>query len=434
MDGDGSGSRIEAAYRARTKGSASEMGRASRCMPSGITRSLSWFAPYPVVFESGSGAELIDVDGNRYIDFMLNGLSLIHGHAYPPVMEALRAAMGRGTAWPGASDAQIEFAELVCGRVAEGSQMRFTNTGTEATMLAVKLARAVTGKPVVVKAVGGYHGSFDDLEAGLHGRGELPGRAALAEFGDLASFEAALERNAGQVAAVIIEPVMYTDPVIAPPKGFLPALERLTRDAGALFILDDCLMFRLAEGGSAELFGLKPDLTALGKWIGGGLPTGAIVGSADLMAAFDPHGPSPLYHGGSFNGNLLSCVAGRIAVTHLTASVIDEMNVKAARMQSALEAGAAAAGLPIVIRGEGAALGIYVVSAGGEIDWQLTKLMHLAGTTHGVYVGTGGELALSTVITDEQVDRASDALSRAFVDVAQEIEQSGRLEREETLS
>jgi glutamate-1-semialdehyde 2,1-aminomutase len=393
MDGDGTGSRIEAAYRARTEGSASEMGRASRCMPSGITRSLSWFAPYPLVFESGSGAELIDVDGNRYLDFMLNGLSLIHGHAYPPVMEALRGAMGRGTVWPGASDAQIEFAELVCDRVAEGSQMRFTNTGTEATMLAVKLARAVTGKPVVVKAVGGYHGSFDDLEAGLHGRGELPGRVALAEFGDLASFEVALERNGGQVAAVIIEPVMYTDPVIAPPEGFLPGLERVTRDADALFILDDCLMFRLAEGGSAELFGLKPDLTALGKWIGGGLPTGAIVGSPDLLAAFDPHGPSPLYHGGSFNGNLLSCVAGRIA-----------------------------------------ALGIYVVSAGGEIDWPLTKLMHLAGTTHGVYVGTGGELALSTVITDEQVDRASHALSRAFVDVAEEIERSGRLEREETLS
>jgi glutamate-1-semialdehyde 2,1-aminomutase len=188
MDGDGRGSRIEAAYRARTPGSASEMGRAALCMPSGITRSLSWFAPYPLVFESGSGAELIDVDGNRYLDFMLNGLSLIHGHAYPPVMEAIAAVMSRGTAWPGASDAQIEFAELVCSRVAKGSQMRFTNTGTEATMLAVKLARAVTGRPVVVKALGGYHGSFDDLEAGLHGRGELPGRVALAEFGDLASF------------------------------------------------------------------------------------------------------------------------------------------------------------------------------------------------------------------------------------------------------
>jgi glutamate-1-semialdehyde 2,1-aminomutase len=434
MDGDGTGSRIDAAYRARTPGSASTMGRASLCMPSGITRSLSWFAPYPVVFESGSGAELIDIDGNRYLDFMLNGLSLVHGHAYPPVMEAIAAAMSRGTVWPGASDAQIEFAELVCGRVAKGSQVRFTNTGTEATMLAVKLARAVTGRPMVVKAVGGYHGSFDDLEAGLHGRGELPGRVALAEFGDIASFEAALERHAGQVAAVIIEPVMYTDPVVAPPEGFLPALERATREAGALFILDDCLMFRLAEGGSAELFGLKPDLTALGKWIGGGLPIGAVVGAPELMAAFDPHGPSPLYHGGSFNGNLLSCVAGRIAVSDLTASAIEEMNVKAARMRSALEAGAAAAGLPIVIRGEGAALGIYVVRVDGGIDWPLTKLMHLAGTTHGVYLGTGGELALSTVATDEQVDRASEALSQAFVDVAEEIERSGRLEREESLS
>jgi glutamate-1-semialdehyde 2,1-aminomutase len=236
------------------------------------------------------------------------------------------------------------------------------------------------------------------------------------------------------VAAVIIEPVMYTDPVVAPPEGFLPALERVTRDAGALFILDDCLMFRLAEGGSAELFGLRPDLTALGKWIGGGLPTGAIVGAPELMAEFDPHRPSPLYHGGSFNGNLLSCVAGRVAVSHLSASVIEEMNVKAARMRSALKAGAAAAGLPIDVRGVGAALGIYVVSADGDVDWPLTKLTHLAATTHGVYLGSGGELALSTVITDEQVDRASAALCEAFVDVAEEIERSGRLEREESVS
>lgn len=433
MSGDGALSRIEATYFARTPGSAAAMTRAARCMPAGNTRSLSWFAPYPLVFQSGTGAELVDVDGNRYLDFMINGLSLIHGHAYPPVMEALAASMTRGTAWPGASDAQIEFAELLCGRLASGDQVRFTNTGTEATMLAVKLARAVTGKPLVVKAIGGYHGSFDDLEAGLHGRGELPGRVALAEFGDLASFAAALERHADQVAAVIIESVMYTDPVVEPPPGFLPALEALTKEAGALFILDDCLMFRLAQGGSAELFGLRPDITALGKWIGGGLPTGAIIASSELMAAFDPLGPAPLYHGGSFNGNLLSCVAGAIAVGHLTAARIDAMNVRAARIAGRLEAKAAKLGLPLSVRGEGAALGIYLTTASGEIDWAGTKLFHLAGTNHGVYLGTSGELALSTVITDEHVEEACEALSLALEDVTEEAEQSGTLEREETM-
>jgi glutamate-1-semialdehyde 2,1-aminomutase len=434
MRGDGVGSGIEAIYRSRTPGSAELMARAANCMPAGNTRSLSWFAPYPVVFESGSGAELVDVDGNRYLDFMINGLSLVHGHAYPPVMDALGRAMERGTAWPGASDAQIEFAELLCGRVESGDQVRFTNTGTEATMLSVKLARAVTGRQVVVKAIGGYHGSFDDLEAGLHGRGELPGRVALAEFGDVSSFADALERHEGQVAAVIIEPVMYTDPVVSPPEGFLPEIERLTREAGALFILDDCLMFRLAEGGSAELFGLSPDITALGKWIGGGLPTGAIVASRELMALFDPHRPDALYHGGSFNGNLLSCVAGSIAVAHLTAERIDTMNAKAARITARLEAEGAKLGLPVSIRGEGAALGVYIGAGDGAIDWRLTRLLHLAGTTRGVYLGTGGELALSTAITDDQVGHACDALAAALCDVAEEMAASGRREREESVT
>src|SRR5258707_13705236 len=164
------------------------MERAARSMPRGLARTLSWFAPYPLVFDHGRGARMVDVDGNSYIDLFSNGLSLMHGHAYAPIEQALRTTLLRGTAWPGASDAQIEFAELLCERVPGAEQVRFANTGTESTMLAVKLARHVTGRPLIIKAWHAYHGSYDDLEVGLQGQGEMPGRVALARVGELDTY------------------------------------------------------------------------------------------------------------------------------------------------------------------------------------------------------------------------------------------------------
>lgn len=388
-------------------------------MNRGITRTLSWFAPYPVVFERGRGATLWDIDGNEYIDLFSNGLSLIHGHAYSPITRALIEAIGHGTGWPGASRAQIEFSELLCSRIPGAEQLRFANTGTEATMLGVKLARAATKRPIVVKAWHGYHGSYDDLEAGLHGMGELPGRVALANFGEIDSYRDALDRYPDQVAAVVVEPVQYTGVVTPPPDGFLPELRELTRDAGALFVLDDCLMFRLAEGGSAERFGIEADITCLGKWIGGGLPVGAITASRTLMELFDPTGDDPVYHGGSFNGNPLGCVAGHIAVRNLTNDEIARIDALGDQMRSALEDAGAAAGLPVRTSGVGSAFGLYVLhETHGEIDWSRSAQMHLAAVNHGVYIGTGGEFGLSTAIDADTVAVAIEAITMAIADVA----------------
>lgn len=411
---------IEQAYMRQTPGSARLMQRAREFMPSGITRTLAWFAPYPLVFERGGGADVFDVDGNRYVDMFSNGLSLIHGHAYGPIDAALREALSRGTAWPGASEAQVDFAELLCGRVPGAEQVRFTNTGTEATMLAVKLARHTSARQVVIKAWDAYHGSYDDLEVGLQGQDELPGRVALATFGELDSYVAALERNAGNVAAIIVEPVQYTGVVTPPPDGFLHELRELAKQAGVLFVLDDCLMSRLAEGGSAERFGLDaPDITCLGKWIGGGLPVGAIISSRELMATFEMARDGALYHGGSFNGNLLGSVAGAIAVGDLTAARIARIDAQAERLRVGLAEAAHDVGVPIRTAGVGSAFGLYVLEApGGAIDWRATRLLHLAAVNHGVYYGTGGEFGLCTTITDEQVEEASAGLSVALADLA----------------
>jgi glutamate-1-semialdehyde 2,1-aminomutase len=327
--------------------------------------------------------------------------------------------MNRGTAWPGTSDAQIEFAELLCSRIPGAERVRFANTGTEATMLGVKLARAASGRTLIIKAWHGYHGSYDDLEAGLHGQGEMPGRVALARFGEIDSYRDALERHPQEVAAIIVEPVQYTGVVTPPPDGFLAELRELARAEGVLFVLDDCLMFRLAEGGSAERFGIDADITCLGKWIGGGLPVGAVTSSAELMDVFDPLGEDPLYHGGSFNGNLLGSVAGTIAVRDLTATEIARLDAIADRMRSELHAAADQAGLAIRTSGVGSAFGLYVLHEdGGEIDWKGSSLLHLAAVTRGVYYGSGGEFGLCTALDESTAERAIDGLRGAIADVA----------------
>jgi Glutamate-1-semialdehyde aminotransferase len=410
---------IHSEYARLTPGSAGLMERASKSMPRGLTRTLSYFAPYPVVFDHGRGAVLYDVDGNRYIDLFSNGLSLMHGHAYPPIEKALRDTLERGTAWPGTSDAQVEYSEMLAARLPGAEQVRFANTGTEAMMIAVKLARHVTGRTLIIKAWDAYHGSYDDLEVGLQGLGEIPGRVALATFGDLDSYATALERHKGEVAAIVIEPVQYTGVVTAPPDGFLPRLRQLADEAGVLLILDDCLMFRLAEGGSAERYGFKPDITGLGKWIGGGLPVGAIGASAELMSSFDLDPVNPLYHGGYFNGNLLGMVAGAIALRDLTAANIARIDAQAERLKVDIAAAAEACGVAVYTPGAGSVFGLYVLDApDGEIDWKATALLHLAAVNRGVYYGSGGEFGLSTALTDEDLAQTSAGLREALADVA----------------
>jgi glutamate-1-semialdehyde 2,1-aminomutase len=212
--------------------------------------------------------------------------------------------------------------------------------------------------------------------------------------------------------------------VTTAPPGFLRRVQDAAQRAGALFVLDDCLMLRLAHGGSAELYGLRPDLTFLGKFIGGGLPMGVVGGSAEVMDVLDPHREQPLYHGGSFNGNLLSSVTGRVSLEHFTAETIATMNERADWLRSELEQGAAELGLPLTTVGEGSVMGVYVSDglarhSGNFMAAEATQLLHLAALTHGVFIGPGGEIALSSVVADEALEQAAAGLQRALHDVAQ---------------
>lgn len=406
-------------YLASTPSSKALSTEARQVMPGGSTRAYGFFKPYPVVFEHGTGPYLWDLDGRRYVDFTYNGLSLIHGHAYAPVQEALFDAIPRGTAWVGPSRSQVDYATTLCERIPSAERVRFTNTGTEATMLATKLARRATGRPLILKSYGAYHGSYDDLEAGLYGIGNLPGRTVLGRFGDIESYEQAFAEYGEEIAAVIIEPVLLTFRVAAPPEGFLPALVDLARRHGAMVILDDCLMFRLATGGSAQKYGFEPDLTCLGKFIGGGVPMGVVAGSEEVLGLLDSRREGSVYHGGSFNGNPLACTAGLVALEDLTAERIAEMDRRAERLRTSLRERSLAAGLPVEVTGEGSVLGSYVLDADGEPDRETGAYLHLAAIDRGVFFGPDGEMALCTTLDDEALEFTIDAMTGALEETAE---------------
>jgi glutamate-1-semialdehyde 2,1-aminomutase len=278
-----------------------------------------------------------------------------------------------------------------------------------------------------LKAWDGFHGSYDDLEIGLYGRGEIADRVLLATFGDAESFERRLAEHGERIAAVVLEPLMCSGLVTTAPPDFLDRVQRAAQQAGALFVLDDCLMLRLALGGSAERYGLSPDLTFLGKFIGGGLPMGVLGGRADVMDVLDPHRVDALYHGGSFNGTLLSCVAGRVSLEALTAERIAAMDAGAATLAAELRACAQRVGLPLTIAGDGSVMGVYVTEqrerVGNSFDANdATRLLHLAALNHGVFMGPGGEIAFSTVIDEAALELVVTGISRALEDVAHAVE------------
>jgi glutamate-1-semialdehyde 2,1-aminomutase len=399
------------------------MREAAASMPGGNTRTTSFHPPYPVVLQRGDGPWLFDVDGRNYIDLFGNGLSLIHGNNYGPTREAIQGALANGSAWSGASRIQIEFAETLCQRIAPLELVRFTNSGSEAAMLAVKAARQITGRTHIVKAVGAYHGSYPDLEAGLYGHGDLTGRAFAAPFNDLAAFERIMAQHGSNVAAIVVEPVLVTGRVTTPSAGFLTDLQRLARRHGALTILDDCLMLRLAVGGSAERFGLEPDLVVLGKFLGGGTPLGAFGGSRKLMSIFDPTQSRCLFHGGSFNGNPIGCTAGLATLRHLTAERIAGMDAATSRLRSALQKRAGELRLAVVLTGLGSVMGIaFSADTARHEDAPsvlgLASLFHLACASEGVLIGPGGILAVSTAHDEAVIGQAIERIGKALETMA----------------
>ncbi|MFN0088787.1 MAG: aspartate aminotransferase family protein [Acidimicrobiales bacterium] len=414
---------IEQTYRALTPRSAALAERACVRLPGGDTRAAGHHLPYPLTLERAEGPHVFDVDGRGYLDLIGNFTSLVHGNAYPPIVEAITRQAARGTAWPARNEAQLELAEEIACRAPSIEQLRFTNSGTEATMLAAAISRAVTGRRKVLMARYGYHGSLEDFELGFFGHEEHD--TLLAPFGDAAGFEAVLDRQGAEIACVILEPVMGSAGLIASPPGFLERVRAAAHAAGALFVLDEVITLRLAVGGAQALHDAPPDLTALGKIIGGGLPVGAIGGRRELLAVTHPDNPR-VFHSGTFNGNPLTAAAGLVSLRHLTAERIERMHAQAEVLVAGLRAAAARVGLPFSVNHAGSLVQVFFAAEAPSArlertDGHLAHLFHLAALNHGLFFSGRGLMALSTVLGDDHLAEAVDRAGAAMADVARTV-------------
>lgn len=406
----------------RTPKSAALADRARALMPGGDTRAASHHPPYQLTYVRGQGNRLWDADDNEYLDLLGNYTSLVHGNAFPPVVETVQRVVPDGTAWAGRNLHQLELADELLRRIASAELVRFTNSGTEAVMLAIHIAKIATGRQKILMARNGYHGGHEDTEAGtfagtrtepLFGGPRGTDHAThVATFGDAESFETILAEKGHEIAAVLLEPVQGAAGIVPPPPGFLRSVAKATRTAGAVFILDEIITLRLADAGAQSLYDVTPDLTALGKIIGGGFPVGAVAGRGDLLELTDPAN-GRLHNSGTFNGNPVTMAAGVVALRHLTPEAIEVMHRQAERISDAIAHTARELELPLDVRRTGSLLAL---GAPPELEIPL----HLASLNNGVYFAPRGLLALSTVFSDDDVQSVIDRLGVAMTEVSAE--------------
>ena len=298
--------------RARPK-SAAIHSRARESLPGGNTRSVLFYLPFPTAMLHGEGCQLEDVDGHRYLDLCGEYTAGLFGHSEPRIRKVLHAAIDRGLNLGAVGEREGQLGAILCARFPSLERVRFTNSGTEANMMALAAARAFTGKSGVLGMQGGYHGGLMRfVDGGAVTNAPIP--VTLAEYNDIDSAVAALRAGKDKIGAVILEPMMGPGGCIPASKDFLMALHAATRETGALLIFDEVMTSRHSSGGLQKRFGITPDLTTFGKYMAGGMSFGAFGGRADIMDLFDGHRPGVLFHAGTFNDNVMSMSAGVVAM------------------------------------------------------------------------------------------------------------------------
>jgi glutamate-1-semialdehyde 2,1-aminomutase len=413
--------------------------QAQSLLPGGVdspVRAFRAVGGQPIFIQSGSGPYLFDVDGNRYIDYVLSWGPLILGHADPNVVEAVQRAAEKGTSYGAPSPLEIDLARLVQDFMPGLEMLRFVNSGTEATMSALRLARAFTGRSKIIKFEGCYHGHADLLlvQAGSGvatlGLPDSPGvppatvqDTLVARYNDLKSVEVLFDQLNQQIAAVIVEPVAGNMGVVPPRPGFLQGLRELCSAHGALLIFDEVMTgFRVHLGGAQALYGIKPDLTTLGKVIGGGLPVGAYGGRRDIMEMVAPSGP--VYQAGTLSGNPLAMSAGIATLEALQAPGLwDELVSMTVKLAHGITIRAQAAGIPLQGNQVGTMFSAFFTETPVQ-DWPTAKTSDTSRFAryfqgmleHGVYLAPSQFEAgfLSAAHDQEAIGTTLDAVEKVF--------------------
>ncbi|MGV1794739.1 aspartate aminotransferase family protein [Rhizobium sp. A37_96] len=415
-------------------------------MPGGNTRTTVFIDPFPIYATRGEGCRVWDVDGNEYYDCINNFTAMIHGYAQPEAVEAVAKQLPDGTAFGAPTLSEIELAELLVERLPAVEQIRFANSGTEGVMMAIKAARAFTGRPKIVKIEGAYHGSYDFAEVSLDSSptnwGDMPASTAYAKgtpqgvlsdvivvpFNDEEVLQAVFKAHGPEIAAVLIDPMPNRAGLIPARREYLEALVESAHMAGALVIFDEVISFRLGYSGAQGLWDIKPDLTSLGKIIGGGYPVGAVAGRADVMSVFDPtRGKPALPHGGTFTANPVTMKAGLAAMEALTPQAFDHLD----RIGSFIRDGANASYAKHGISGQCVGLGsLFKLHFTGNpiTDYRSVypnagerkklAVLHKGLLNRGVLSANYGLFALSTPMTDQDASNILSAIDDTLGEVA----------------
>lgn len=418
--------------------------RARRSLAGGGSRSTIRTDPYTLYIRDAVGAEVVDVDGNRLIDFINNYTSLIHGHCYPPIIEAVQRQLPRGSAFSFCHESEIALAELLCERVASFDRIRFMNSGSEAVMNVIKLARAFTGRPKIAKCDGFYHGSYDFAEVSLisdpvHWSQENPPSLAYSRgtpqsvldevvvipFNEPQHSQRILEQHAGELSCILIDTTCMRLGGNLVREDYLTMLKDVARRNDILLVYDEVVSFRLGYSGSQGVLGVQPDVTALGKIIGGGFPVGAVAGRADVMSMFDAtaDGAAPLPHGGTFNANPITMSAGLAAMTDMTPDAFERLNILGEKAREAMTNVFTERGVTGQVSGVGSLFKLHLhdrpivtvqdVGLSKELQQQLVALRaHLIDA--GIFLGNGCFGCLSMATTDAHIEQLCTALAGAL--------------------
>jgi glutamate-1-semialdehyde 2,1-aminomutase len=415
--------------------------RERKVVPGGSMRAASWFKPYPSYVSRGEGCYVYDLDGSRILDCANNFFSLVHGHAFPPVIEAIKKTLGRGTAFGLPTESEIQLAELLRERNPRFEQTRFCNSGTEAVMHAIKGARGVTGRERIAKFEGCYHGAYDWVEVSLAPNPDewndelgnprsIPGnvgtpasvmsQTVVLPFEDAKRCAEILEREGPTLAAVILDTNASRSGMVPVSLEVAEVVQRACERHGIILIVDDVISYRLSVAGSAPLYGLKPDLITTAKIIGGGMPIGAVSGRADVMAVFNhADGPPKVSIGGTFSGNPLSMVAGLTTLQHYDAAAVDRLNSMADALRVNVNSAFESKGVPAQIVGSGSLFRLHLKSSAitgyrtAYADAAQSKLyskVQLAMLADGVLLTPNCSGGLSTPMSDVEVNMVAELI------------------------